>query len=108
MNRVRIVPGWLRKPARLRISLRSTCEDRGRLDRLRSLRVGHQRPRADNAFAADGSIIIFDDWFAFRGHPHRGERRAFDEWRQRHPELIFTPFQQEGTWRMSFIVSFSE
>ena len=56
----------------------------------------------------DGSVIIFDDWFSFRGHPRRGEQLAFGEWRQRHPELILTPFQQEGTWRMSFIVSLRE
>lgn len=32
----------------------------------------------------DGSIIIFDDWFLFRGRSDRGEQRAFYEWRERH------------------------
>jgi O-methyltransferase len=28
----------------------------------------------------DGSIIVFDDWWLFKGHPDRGEQRAFSEW----------------------------
>jgi O-methyltransferase len=32
----------------------------------------------------DGSIIIFDDWFLFRGRSDRGEQRAFYEWREKH------------------------
>jgi hypothetical protein len=31
----------------------------------------------------DGSIIIFDDWFLFRGRSDRGEQRAFAEWKER-------------------------
>ena len=32
----------------------------------------------------DGSIVIFDDWFGFRGNPRYGEQRAFREWRERY------------------------
>ena len=32
----------------------------------------------------DGSIIIFDDWFLFRGRRDRGEQRAFYEWKEKH------------------------
>lgn len=32
----------------------------------------------------DGSIVIFDDWFLFRGRSDRGEQRAFYEWKERH------------------------
>jgi O-methyltransferase len=32
----------------------------------------------------DGSILIFDDWFIFRGRKDRGEQRAFYEWKERH------------------------
>jgi hypothetical protein len=32
----------------------------------------------------DGSILIFDDWFLFRGRSDRGEQRAFAEWKERH------------------------
>lgn len=32
----------------------------------------------------DGTILIFDDWFLFRGRSDRGEQRAFAEWKERH------------------------
>jgi O-methyltransferase len=32
----------------------------------------------------DGSILIFDDWFLFKGRRDRGEQRAFYEWKERH------------------------
>lgn len=49
----------------------------------------------------DGSIVIFDDWWIFRGRKDRGEQRAFYEWKERHgiSAREFIP----GT-AMSFIV----
>jgi hypothetical protein len=32
----------------------------------------------------DGSILIFDDWWIFKGRSDRGEQRAFNEWQERH------------------------
>jgi len=29
---------------------------------------------------SDGAIVLFDDWFCFRGRPDKGVRRAFREW----------------------------
>ena len=49
----------------------------------------------------DGSILIFDDWFLFRGRRDRGEQRAFAEWKERH--RIETSLFIPGT-AMSFIV----
>lgn len=34
----------------------------------------------------DGSILVFDDWNAFDGRADRGERRAFGEFLEAHPE----------------------
>jgi O-methyltransferase len=28
----------------------------------------------------DGSVIVFDDWWMYKGRPDRGEQRAFREW----------------------------
>lgn len=53
----------------------------------------------------DGTVIIFDDWFQFRGHPMRGEQRAFREFLDRNPQLIATEYQREGVWRNSFILN---
>ena len=30
----------------------------------------------------DGSIVMFDDWFCYRGRPDRGVARAFNEWKE--------------------------
>ncbi|NQU55895.1 MAG: hypothetical protein HQ513_01590 [Rhodospirillales bacterium] len=43
-------------------------------------------------FLQIGTIIIFDDWFCFHGDPIRGERRAWQEFRERNPKLRFVEF----------------
>lgn len=53
----------------------------------------------------DGTVIIFDDWYAFRGSPYRGEQRAFAEWTANLSEFTVREYQKEGVWRNSFIVS---
>lgn len=52
----------------------------------------------------DGSVLIFDNWFLFKGHPDRGERRAFTEWKALHPELQVSEFYHMGWHGASFIV----
>lgn len=47
-------------------------------------------------FLQRGTIIVFDDWFCFHGDPNKGERRAFDEFRKREPQLIFEEFVETG------------
>jgi O-methyltransferase len=54
----------------------------------------------------DGTVIIFDDWFNFRGNPSRGEQRAFTEWtRELGGSFTLAEYQKEGPWRNSFVVS---
>ena len=43
-------------------------------------------------FLQMGTVIVFDDWYCFHGDPKRGEQRAWNEFRSRHPELLFTEF----------------
>ncbi len=51
----------------------------------------------------DGTVLIFDDWFCFRGNPNLGEQRAFLEWAESLPDWTFVEYQKEGPWRNSFI-----
>ena len=51
----------------------------------------------------DGTVLIFDDWFCFRGNPNLGEQRAFREWAESLPDWTFVEYQKEGPWRNSFI-----
>ncbi len=53
----------------------------------------------------DGTVVIFDDWYAYRGNPRLGEQRAFAEWSQCVDGYSFTEFHKEGTYRNSFIAS---
>lgn len=53
----------------------------------------------------DGTIIIFDDWYNFKGNPNLGEQRAFKEWLDKNPDWIATQYQKEGIFRNSFIMN---
>jgi O-methyltransferase len=53
----------------------------------------------------DGTVFIFDDWFGYRGNPTLGEQRAWFEFTAQHPSWIFSEYQKEGPWRMSFIAN---
>jgi O-methyltransferase len=43
-------------------------------------------------FLQDGTVIVFDDWNCFRANPQKGERKAWAEFRAKHPQLRFEPF----------------
>jgi O-methyltransferase len=53
----------------------------------------------------DGSVIIFDDWFQFRGRSDMGERRAFSEWCDANPDIRVTEYYKWGPWANSFILN---
>ena len=56
-------------------------------------------------FFRDGSIVIFDEWFQFRGNPFLGERRAFTEWQAQNPDWFVSEFATQGPWSKAFILS---
>jgi hypothetical protein len=39
-------------------------------------------------------VLVFDDWFCFYGDPDRGERRAFKEFTEQNPNLVFQDYIQ--------------
>lgn len=104
--KVRIVPGWFDKTCN-----RQTWEEHT----LRKAAIvwvdGDLYSSAKAVLAGiteliqDGTIVIFDDWFAFRGNPGLGEQRAFGEWLTTLSDFEAVPFHREGTWRNSFIMS---
>jgi len=50
----------------------------------------------------DGSILMFDDWFCFRGRPDKGVRRAYYEWSER-VNLTFTEYFKYSWAGIAFI-----
>jgi O-methyltransferase len=45
-------------------------------------------------FLQKGTVLVFDDWFCFYGDPEKGERRAFAEFCEQNPGLIFEDYIQ--------------
>jgi O-methyltransferase len=52
-----------------------------------------------------GTIIVFHDWFRFKGSPKHGEQRACKEWLARNPQLELIEYWREGPQAMSFLVN---
>ena len=50
----------------------------------------------------DGAILMFDDWFCYRGRPDQGVHRAFDEWAATAP-LTFTEYAKYSWSGIMFI-----
>jgi len=53
----------------------------------------------------EGTIIMFDDWYQFRGNPDKGEQRAFREWLYDNPHLNSVEYVKQPPWANSFIIS---
>jgi O-methyltransferase len=51
-----------------------------------------------------GSVIIFDDWFCFKGNPERGVQRACSEWLSENPGISLNDWHLFGAYGKSFIV----
>lgn len=55
-------------------------------------------------YLINGSDLIFDDWYNFKGDPRRGERRAFEEWLDRNPTFRATEYHRYAWHGLSFIL----
>jgi O-methyltransferase len=57
---------------------------------------------------SQGAILLFDDWFTFKGDASRGEQRACHEWLARNPDLSLVPWRQFHWAGQAFIVRRAE
>ena len=53
----------------------------------------------------DGTVLLFDDWFHYRGNPRKGEARAFTEFLEAHPEWEAAHYRSYGTFCNAFILT---
>lgn len=51
-----------------------------------------------------GTILIFHDWYRFRGSRLHGERRACEEWLARHGSITLEDWWQQGPQCKAFLV----
>ena len=56
----------------------------------------------------DGTILIFDDWFAYKGNPLKGEQLATKEWLEKNKNIKLIPFSRFGIYQKSFIININE
>jgi O-methyltransferase len=52
-----------------------------------------------------GTVIIFHDWFRFKGSPDYGEQKACREWLARNPHLELIEHWRQGPQAVSFLVN---
>ncbi len=55
-------------------------------------------------YLQDGTLILFDDWFHYRGDPNRGEQRAFSEWLRANPSISASEYRKFKWSGNSFIL----
>ena len=56
----------------------------------------------------DGTVIMFDEWFAFKGNPNKGEARAFREFLEVNPHIQAIPYKQYSISSNAFILHIKE
>lgn len=55
-------------------------------------------------YIQNGTVIIFDDWFSYKGRLDRGEARAFKEWLVKNPSIQAEEYHKVGRTMTSFIM----
>ena len=106
-DRVVVVPGWFKDTC--------TPETRRAHDLRKAAVVWIDADLYSSARTAldfvtpllqDGTVVVFDDWFSYRGSPYEGEQRAFREWLEGlAPRWTAAEHARESWKRMSFIMS---
>jgi O-methyltransferase len=105
LSKVRLVPGWydqsLTPETKAKLPLTAAAVIWVDCDLYEST-----VPVLDfiTSYLQNGTLLIFDDWFSFRGNPNRGERKAFTEWMTRNPHLRATEFHRFDWKGTSFII----
>ncbi len=51
----------------------------------------------------DGTVIILDDYFRYKGHPKKGVQGAFNEWRNNHSFIHTAELTRCGANRVAFV-----
>jgi O-methyltransferase len=59
-------------------------------------------------FLANGTVLLFDDWFCFPPGREMGERRAASEFLAEHPTIKLIEWKAYSTFGMSFFVALKE
>lgn len=103
--RVHIVPGWYKDTL--------NAETRKKLPAQKAAIVYIDCDLYESAadvlnfitpYLEHGTLILFDEWFAYRGDPGKGEQKAFREWLAKHPEISAVEYHKFAWSGNSFII----
>ena len=105
INKVKTVPGWydkiLNEATKKKLSLKKVAIIWIDCDLYEST-VPVLNFITD--YIQNGTILIFDDYFCFKGDPNKGEQRAFKEWLKKNPSIKVTEFHKFYWCGNSFII----
>lgn len=59
-------------------------------------------------YMQDGTVLMFDDWFAFKGRLDSGQPRALAEWLKKNTHLSVVEYRRHEWASMAFIVHVDE
>ena len=108
-NKIKLVKGWYDK------TLNSKTKEKLRIKKAALVYIDSDLYESATYvlnfirdYLQNGAILVFDDWFCFRGDPERGEQLAFKEWLKRNPKIKPIEFQRFGWYGNSFIIRIKE
>jgi hypothetical protein len=55
-------------------------------------------------YVQSGTVLIFDDWFSYKGRLDCGEAKAFREWLAKNPTIQAAEYHKAGRTMISFII----
>lgn len=109
LDRVITVPGWyedtLNEDTRLKLGIEKAAIIHVDCDLYQSAKIVLE---FITPILVDGAILIFDDWFEFRGRPDLGVQRACWEWVATNPQIKLMPYQSGRGRATCFIVHTSD
>jgi predicted O-methyltransferase YrrM len=103
-SKVVLVPGWydtsLTETAKVQKNLTAACAIFIDCDLYESVVPVF---RFITSLIQDGTVIIIDDYFRYKGSPERGIQKAFNEWLAENPHLGVSELERCSANRVAFI-----
>ncbi len=109
MDRVQCIPGWYNKTLNAELKAKLPIK-KAAIVLVDCDLYESTVPVLDfiTDYVQDGTVLIFDDWFSYKGRLDLGEARAFYEWLARNPRIHATEYHKAGVSMISFIMKVDE
>ena len=106
-NRVKIIPGWFKESLKSNYCAGKTTGSNIAIAWIDCDMYSSTKPVLDFIYPRlkQGSILVFDDWYCYRGDPTKGEQGATNEWLLSHPSIQLIQFRKFAIVGNSFIVN---